>query len=355
MHRFLCRAAACLLVFCASAQEQPSDDPELVVVVSKFAPCVMAGSEGKLTGFDVELWQAIADEIGVAYRFKEVQFPELLSAVASGEADVGMAGMTITDEREEAVDFSHHYLDSGLRILVGPSEEGSLLAAVRQVLTPRVLKALFYLFVFIVVCGHIVWYAERGKEAIDDRYFPGVFEAFWWAFVTMTTVGYGDIAPRRWLGRAVAVLVMFTGISFFGWFVAQMSSSITLEKLRSEISGPQDMRGRKVGTKAGTTSVAALKVYGADVVTYPSIEEAYLALMTNDVRAVVFDSPSILNFANGQGEKVAVVGGLFDLQYYGIAFPPDSPLREPVNRALLKLRRSGRYDQIHDRWFGSGQ
>ena len=72
------------------------------------------------------------------------------------------------------------------------------------------------------------------------------------------------------------------------------------------------------------------------------------------VDAVVFDSPTILYYARNEAAgKVAVVGNLFDIQYYGFLFPQGSELREPVNRALLKMHETGLYHKIFNKWFGS--
>jgi ABC-type amino acid transport substrate-binding protein len=46
-------------------------------------------------------------------------------------------------------------------------------------------------------------------------------------------------------------------------------------------------------------------------------------------------------------------GPLFDIQYYASLFPQGSDLREPINLALLKLRKNGRYDELYSEWFGS--
>jgi ABC-type amino acid transport substrate-binding protein len=46
-------------------------------------------------------------------------------------------------------------------------------------------------------------------------------------------------------------------------------------------------------------------------------------------------------------------GPLFDIQYYAFLFPQGSDLREPINLALLKLRKNGRYDELYSEWFGS--
>jgi polar amino acid transport system substrate-binding protein len=186
------------------------------------------------------------------------------------------------------------------------------------------------------------------------KYVPGIFQSFWYVLVTMTTVGYGDIVPRKWIGRVMAFLVMLIGIGFFGWAVAQMSSVITLQKLHSDITDEQDLRKKIVATVDGTTSIDALEDLGAFVVPVKVIDKAFEKLLQHKVDAVVFDSPTILYYARNEGAgKVAVVGKLFDLQYYGFLFPEGSALREPVNRALLKLRKNGQYDRIFNKWFGS--
>lgn len=56
-------------------------------------------------------------------------------------------------------------------------------------------------------------YCYRGQEYSSD-FFPDIPTGFWWAFVTMTTVGYGEIYCRSWIGRGVSVLTTVTGIFF---------------------------------------------------------------------------------------------------------------------------------------------
>ncbi|MGD9353532.1 MAG: transporter substrate-binding domain-containing protein, partial [Desulfobacterales bacterium] len=155
-------------------------------------------------------------------------------------------------------------------------------------------------------------------------------------------------------GRVMAFLVMIIGIGIFGWTIAQLSSAITLQKLHSDITDHWDLRDRVVATVEGTTSVTALEKLGAVVVPAKSIDQAYEKLLKDEVIALVFDSPTILYYARNKGAgRVSVVGALFDIQYYGFLFPQGSQLREPVNRALLKLRKNGIYDKLYSKWFGS--
>ncbi|WP_155799363.1 glutamine ABC transporter substrate-binding protein GlnH [Bartonella tamiae] len=69
-------------------------------------------------GFDVELWDAIAKDMGVTYKLQPMDFAGIVPGVQAGQIDVAMAGMSITDARAKVVDFSDPYYNSGLLLLV---------------------------------------------------------------------------------------------------------------------------------------------------------------------------------------------------------------------------------------------
>ena len=330
-----------------------SKEERLDVAIEITAPCVML-EDGTYTGFDIELWEEIARELNLSFTYYETTLNDIFTDLAEGRADVGFSCITVTNQREQIVDFSHHYLDSGLRIMVLSKPKFSLIESVKSFYSPKVVRSLTYIGLFIIICGHVFWWVERGRKHIDTKYFPGIFQAYWYIVVTMTTVGYGDIVPRSWIGRMMAFLVMLIGIGFFGWAIAQLSSAITLQTLQSDITDHWDLRDKLVSTVEGTTSVPALEKLGAVVVPAKTVDIAYEKLLNEEVHAMVFDSPVILYHARQKGAgRVSVVGPLFDIQYYGFLFQQRSELREPVNRALLKLRNNGTYDKLYHKWFGS--
>src|SRR4030095_9415404 len=71
------------------------------------------------------------------------------------------------------------------------------------------------------------------------------------------------------------------------------------------------------------------------------------------VDAVVYDAPVFLFYAAHEGKgKVQTAGAIFRKENYGIVFPSNSPYRQPVTEALLKLKENGTYDQLYTKWFG---
>lgn len=73
---------------------------------------------GEMVGFDIELLRAIAEDQGFKVEFQTMQFDGLLASMRSGKHDIGIAGISITEERKEFIDFSDSYYDSGLILAV---------------------------------------------------------------------------------------------------------------------------------------------------------------------------------------------------------------------------------------------
>jgi ABC-type amino acid transport substrate-binding protein len=87
--------------------------------------------------------------------------------------------------------------------------------------------------------------------------------------------------------------------------------------------------------------------------TFPTVEDAYDALLKGTVDAVVYDATNLLFYANNEGKgKVVVVGKIFEPQDYGLAIPQGSPLREKINRAILNLVENDELGRTFAKWLG---
>jgi polar amino acid transport system substrate-binding protein len=310
---------------------------------------------GQLTGFSIELWQKIAEELGVQYKLtKNSNVTDLLSRVGEGKADLGIAAISITSEREEKFDFTYPMFESGLQIMVLAKSSGSSTPNLFALFFSPALLQLFGIMVLIVLIpAHIVWFFERGQEQgmeISTSYFPGIFQACWWAASTLAT--QADSMPKALIGRIVAVIWMFTSVVFVAYFTATVTTSLTVQQLSGTIQSPSDLPGKIVATTRGSTSAKFLSDRHIQKLEFANIDNAYESLLKGEANAIVFDSPVLLYYAAHEGKgKVQVVGEVFQKENYGIVFATNSPLRKPINNALLTLQEKGVYQELYNKWF----
>jgi len=90
----------------------------IVGVDANFRPFEFKNAQGEFTGFDVQLWDAIAKDLGLNYKWQTMDFNGIIPALQSRSIDAAIAGITIKSAREEVVDFSYPYYDAGLVMLV---------------------------------------------------------------------------------------------------------------------------------------------------------------------------------------------------------------------------------------------
>jgi polar amino acid transport system substrate-binding protein len=333
---------------------------KLKIAISPAPPFIIE-SNGKYSGFEIELWEAIAKQIGNNFEYEKHNFQELIPLVADKKADIALAAITINEEREKIIDFSHQTFNSGLRILLSKKRAEINIASTIKLFfkwgSKQLIKPLLILTIIVILFGNILWFAERTTGAFVSSYFPGVFQATWLSLSAIlgspTINGLIFYEPHSWIGRIIIQLEYLTGLVVLVFLVGGLTAFITTKKIRLNIQGPRDLRGKIVATVQGTTSEIILKNLGAIVIPLIKIEEAYKKLGKNEVDAVVFDAPILIYYTLNDGAEWAeVVGELFDNQDYGIVLQENSPLREEINRAILAIKENGYYDVLYKKWFG---
>ncbi|MBT8407592.1 MAG: transporter substrate-binding domain-containing protein, partial [Deltaproteobacteria bacterium] len=230
-------------LFPVSAHSQDgSGAPDKLLVGTIFAPPVsMKSADGQWEGFGIELWRRVAQKLGVQYELREYQsFGEIVAAVEKRELDLTIV-LAVTRQREIIMDFSQPFLRSGWAIAVAAESTGSSWLGIAEYLVSLdFLKVIGLLILLWLTAGAFVWLFERSRnrDMFGGGTAKGIGQGIWWAAVTMTTVGYGDKAPKTFGGRMVALVWMLASIILISSFTATITTSLTVGELSGKVRGP---------------------------------------------------------------------------------------------------------------------
>eukprot|EP00111_Clytia_hemisphaerica_P024317 TCONS_00071725-protein len=175
----------------------------------------------------------------------------------------------------------------GVAFLVPGIEEGaSAMAIFDSVLEGK--PILILTVVMALLAGIIMWMLDTywNEEQFPRKFGEGVAEGFWWAFVTMTTVGYGDIAPVGVPGRLFAVIWILTGLVIIAIFTGVITTSLTVVALSSNVK----LYGTKVGAINNTKEYRMGVIKNADMVSTASFDELSRSLSKRDIEGALIDS-----------------------------------------------------------------
>ena len=101
-----------------SAELNASKDQLVVATSTGFAPFEMVDANGKFSGIDLEIAYYLAEELGKELVIQDMQFEAVVNSVQSGKCDIGMAGLSVTPERMEVVNFSDSYYNASQVLIV---------------------------------------------------------------------------------------------------------------------------------------------------------------------------------------------------------------------------------------------
>ncbi len=343
----------------SSAVSAQGEAPELRVVAMIVPPGVME-QNGTLTGFSVDLWNAIAARLKLKTSYQIVpDVGALEEAMRSKSADLTLS-VFITSARDEVFDFSLPIMEAGLQIMVRDTGKKAgtanpLSDLLRLLFSRTTVLWLGMALLIVLIPAHVIWFLDRRQpdSMLSNRnYIPGIFEVIYWALSSLTS--QAQTMPRHWVARALSIFWMFTSVVFVALYTAQLTTTLTVEQIRGAIEGPGDLPGKQVATVAGSTAVDYLRAQNAQVQEFATTDQMFKALQDKKVDAVVTVAPLLLYYAAHEGKGlVKTVGAEFNTAPAAIMVQLDSPLRRKINVALIKLRENGTYQQIYDKWFAT--
>ena len=312
---------------------------------------------GDLMGMDIDIFNVIADEM--KWQVEYVNYYNvlnLLNAQVNKEIDFAISGLTINSKREsmENIEFSTpYYKNGGLKLMVNSEQMEFNLKDKFLLAWPTLFSALITLLVILTFFAHGIWLIERfngDENNFSSNYFKGIAQSYWWALVTATTVGYGDITPKKFQGRLMASVVIIFGIMWYGSFTASMSSVLTMMKIDRNNVSLETIKGNTIGTKANSTSHDFLKRNSnINLILYNDISDACRDVASGKIDGVVFDAPQLEYFAKNNN-NLKLSDSFIKEESYGFIMPNDFIDNDKINGIILKMQEDGRLNKIIDSW-----
>lgn len=322
-------------------------ESSLVVGVYSKPPYIIKGQNDTWDGISVRLWRAVADDLDLTYRFVEVTADTSQNSILQGRADILLLG-DVTAEADVLVDFSHIYHIG--QIGIASSQTIDLSSIAKSFFSKRFWYIAGVLSFLLLVVGVIIYLMERRRNEEqfggDGSVVNGVGSGFWWAGVTMTTIGYGDKAPKTFFGRAIALIWMLVAMAITAVLTASLVSTVMGSSDNSRTSVPNDLRSMKVAAVEGSAAIDYLEKERVSYRTFDEDAEAVEAVNKGDLDVVIHNVPALKYVINNNPDlSLKIQPVQIDPHYYAFAFASDSPLREPLNQALLRVIKSPLWQQ----------
>ncbi len=207
---------------------------------------------------------------------------------------------------------------------------------------------------FSLVVGLLIWLIEhRHNEDFGGGVKKGLGSSVLWATAAMTQRGLGNLGPRTLPGRMVAMLWMVGSIIAIAVFTAGITSALTVRQLQGSVHGVADLATVRVGATTGTSSEEGLTRYRIPYRKFDTPQNGLKALRAGRIDAFVYDKPLLVWIAHQEfGSSIQVLDLTFDPQVYAIALPNGSPLRRPLDVAVLDAIHSSWWDDTLFRYLG---
>ena len=339
----------------ASAQESAEPDRKpLKVGLYVSQPFVMK-EDGKFTGMAVELWETLAAKLKLQFKYEEFStVRELMQATSSGNLDVAVTNLTITEERVERIDFTHPWFDAGLRLMVNEHQGTSFRDVVTGLREAGFLRSYALLATIILVATFLLTAFDRHyNKDFPRRWREGLAEDFYHV-MSVATSGKAPArkAPFGWIGRIFSALWLVSGVAVLAYVTSTVTSVMTAISLTHHINSLSDLQGRTAGVFSGSVAETFAHDSGAAYRSFANIDDAVVALLDGRIDAIIGDAPVLEYYAHiHPSDTIKVVGAIFEPDKYGFGLPRDSKLTRPLTVAIVAVHESGFLESLNVKYF----
>ncbi|XP_070553293.1 LOW QUALITY PROTEIN: glutamate receptor 4-like [Ptychodera flava] len=353
--------------------------------------------EDKYEGYCVELMKNIAKHMPINYKFELVgdsrygeyspktnRWDGMIGELIDGKADIAVAPLTITSERERFVEFTTPFMSVGISIMIKkPQNTKPGVFSFLHPLSHEIWMCIVFAYVGVSVVLFLVsrfspyeWHAvdsppplfgdsgDRQEMANDF----GIFNSLWFSLGAFMQQGC-DISPRSLSGRIVGGVWWFFTLIIISSYTANLAAFLTVERMVSPIESADDL-SKQTEIAYGTVNAGSTKKFfeESDVTVYqkmwaymsttePTVfvetTQAGVERVRSSKGRYAFLFESTMNEYHNQRKPCDTikVGNNLNSRGYGIATRKGSPLKENLTLAVLQLRELGVLLKLEKSWW----
>ncbi|MEL7118802.1 MAG: transporter substrate-binding domain-containing protein [Bacteroidota bacterium] len=350
-----------LLFFLGTQSYTCAQRDTLTIGIYQNPPFVIQTGDNELEGLSIDLWENIATASDIHFRYElHSDFISILKKLEYREIDLTINPMDVNALRAEKFDITQPFAVSSIGVAIPYLNRSTFAVFVSNIFSLAFLEIILLLIFVIFIFGFLLWLAERKHNKFQFR--PGLlglFDGLWWSAVTMTTVGYGDKAPKTNKGKAIAIIWMFTAVIIISSFTAGIASTLTISSLQTDIKNAEDIRlVEKISTVGASNGEVYLNQENIPITqTYASPILALRAIAKKENDVLLYDKTILQYYINrlSLDEKVKLLPFTLKENYQSFMFPKDHPYFDRINVGLVQEIQKEQWLDLQRKYDVKGQ
>nr|XP_057919592.1 glutamate receptor 1a isoform X2 [Doryrhamphus excisus] len=365
----------------------------------------LAAEIAKHVGYQYKL-KIVSDGKYGARDLESKMWNGMVGELVYGKADVAVAPLTITLVREEVIDFSKPFMSLGISIMIKkPTKSKPGVFSFLDPLAYEIWMCIVFAYIGVSVVLFLVsrfspyeWHADdyeeggepqsptqaaasnglqqgqttaqqnTNQQSVEQTNEFGIFNSLWFSLGAFMQQGC-DISPRSLSGRIVGGVWWFFTLIIISSYTANLAAFLTVERMVSPIESAEDL-AKQTEIAYGTLDAGSTKEFfrrskiavfekmwsymkSADPSVFVKTTDEGVIRVRKSKGKYAYLLESTMNEYIEQRKPCDTmkVGGNLDSKGYGIATPKGSPLRIPVNLAVLKLNEQAVLDKLKNKWW----
>nr|XP_012232502.1 PREDICTED: glutamate receptor 1-like isoform X3 [Linepithema humile] len=376
---------------------------------------VLVGNDN-YEGYCKDLADLIAKKLGISYELRIVKdakygtenpdvpggWDGMVGELIRKEADIAIAPLTITSERERVIDFSKPFMSLGISIMIKkPIKQKPGVFSFLNPLSKEIWVCVIFSYIAVSIVLFIVsrfspyeWrvltisgstdstISGRNDPSLQHPHTPqgsphmptssmandfSIVNSLWFALASLMQQAC-DISPRSISGRIAGSVWWFFTLILISSYTANLAAFLTIERMVTPINSPEDLAAQ-TEVQYGTLAQGATREFfrksqislyskmwefmnSRKHVFVKSYEEGIQRVRTSKGKyALLIESPTNEYVNEREPCDTMKVGRNLDAQGFGVATPLGSPLKDPINLAVLSLKENGELAKLVERWW----